>query len=85
MARRSNLIVGGSIHSLSQMDGKYRVKGRDPSWPFARSFLDLNAAQINQARHFDAFQACLKTFSLGRSVAITDNARSERAPLFWQG
>jgi hypothetical protein len=66
------------------MDGKYRVKGRRPSWTFAMSFLDLNAAQSNEARCFDAFQPPSKTFSLGRSVAIIDNARSERAPLSWQ-
>jgi hypothetical protein len=68
MARRSNLIVGGSMHSLSPMDSKYRVKGEQPSWPFARSFLDRNAAEINQARPFDAFQRGSRLFRLAEGL-----------------
>jgi hypothetical protein len=55
---------------LSPMDGKYRVKEDQPSTSSARSFLDRIAAQINEARRFDAFQAASKLFRLAEGLRL---------------
>src|ERR1700761_6302286 len=56
--------LGGSVHSLSPTDGKYRVKAGRPSATLARSFVDRITAEINEAQGFDAFQAASKLFRL---------------------
>jgi hypothetical protein len=76
MAGGRRIPIRGSIPSLSPTEGKFRVKGAGHVLGYFWTGTRLNAMKAGVCGAVKIPSSGVKIFSLGRTVAITDNASS---------